>query len=313
MTGIAAMRAKVARLGISTATMTPSYLRLFEQAEFPGLRLLMTVGEPPHAADAQHYGSHLDYFNGYGPTECTAAVSYGRVTDAQRLTAGRPLVNTHVSIRGSMGERVPPGGIGEIWVGGRGLAAGYLNRPGLTTTAFVESSDGRYYRTGDAGRWTHDGQLRVLGRSDGQVKLRGQRVELGEIEHRLGQHPAVRQAVAAVESRADGAQVLWAFVCLHGKAEEPAQAAWHDYLSAALPSHMAPSAVLRVGVHPDGPYGKSGSGGIAARGRRTDLERQPARYAAPRRRGTANRQRVGRATPVRRAHAGGQFLRPGGR
>ena len=258
MTDIAGLRAKVARLGVSTATMTPSYLRLFEQAEFPGLRLLMTMGEPPHAADALHYASHLSYFNGYGPTECTAAVSFGPVTShTQRPAAGRPLVNTSVHLRGSQGEPVPPGAAGEIWVGGIGLALGYLNRPDLTAAGFVETPAGRFYRTGDSGRWTHEGELRVLGRSDGQVKLRGQRVELGEIEHQLGGHPGVRQAVAAVESRADGTQNLWAFVCLHSGAEEPTQAAWHDHLSATLPSYMLPSAVLSVPVIPVGLTGKA--------------------------------------------------------
>jgi amino acid adenylation domain-containing protein/thioester reductase-like protein len=258
MIDIAGLRAKVARLGVSTATMTPSYLRLFEQADFPGLRLLMTMGEPPYTADALHYAAHLSYFNGYGPTECTAAVSFGRVTaHAQRPAAGKPLVNTSVHIRGSQGQAVPPGAAGEIWVGGIGLALGYLNRPDLTAASFVETPAGRLYRTGDSGRWTHTGELQVLGRSDGQVKLRGQRIELGEIEHQLGRHPGVRQSVAVVESRADGTQNLWAFVCLHSGAEEPTQAAWQDYLSVMLPPYMLPSAVLSVPAIPVSLTGKA--------------------------------------------------------
>jgi amino acid adenylation domain-containing protein/thioester reductase-like protein len=270
MNDIAGLRAKVARLGVSTATMTPSYLRLFEQAEFPCLRLLMTMGEPPHAADARHYAGRLDYFNGYGPTECSAAVSYGQVTaGTQSPAAGRPLVNTVVQLRGSRGERVPPGALGEIWVSGVGLASGYLNRPDLTAASFLETPAGRFYRTGDSGRWLGSGELKVLGRSDGQVKVRGQRVELDEIELRLEAHAGVRQAVAAVETAADGTPQLWAFVCLHAGAEEPTPQAWHEYLSRPLPSYMLPSAVLRVPAIPVGLTGKADRGALlrAASGR----------------------------------------------
>ena len=252
MDDIPEMRDKMVRLGVSTAAMTPSYLRLFEQADFPGLRLLTTVGEPPHRADALHYATRLRYFNGYGPTENTAAVSFGRITaQAQRLMAGKPLANTSIYIRDSQGEPVPPGAVGIIWLGGMGLALGYLNRPDLTASSFVETPAGRLYSTGDLGRWTRNGELEILGRSDGQVKLRGQRVELGEIEHRLEAHPGVRQGVALVE-----AETLWAFVSLHTGAAEPTQAAWHDYLSSALPSYMLPSAVLRVPAIPMNSSGK---------------------------------------------------------
>ncbi len=137
-----------------------------------------------------------------------------------------------------------------------GLASGYLNRPELTAANFVETPAGRLYCTGDLGRWTHTGDLEILGRSDGQVKLRGQRVELGEIEHRLETHAGVRQAVAVVETQSDGTQTLWAFVCLHSGAVEPTQAGWHDYLSPTLPSYMLPSAVLPVAAIPVNTSGK---------------------------------------------------------
>ena len=257
MDDIAGMREKVARLGVSVATLPPSYLRLFEQADFPSLRTLMTVGEPPHLADAMHYAKRLRYINGYGPTENTAAASVGQVpAQAQRLTSGRPLANTTVHICDSEGEPVPPGAVGFIWLGGKGLASGYLNRPELTAASFVETPDGRRYRTGDLGRWTHNGELQILGRSDGQVKLRGQRIELGEIEARLEAHPAVRQAVAAVETRNDGTQTLFAFVALDSGAAEPAQSAWHGYLSESASSDTLPSAVFRVETIPVNTAGK---------------------------------------------------------
>jgi amino acid adenylation domain-containing protein/thioester reductase-like protein len=251
MNDISEMRTKFVRLGVTVSTMPPSYLRLFEQAEFPSLRLLVTAGEPPNRADALHYASRLIYLNGYGPTENTVAVSYGQVTaQTQRMTAGKPLPNTSVRILGSEGEPVPSGAIGTIWLGGKQLAAGYLHQPGLTAASFAETPTGRLYCTGDMGRWTRSGELEVLGRVDGQVKLRGQRIELGEIESRLGAHPAVRQAVAAVETTSRGEQTLWTFVCFCSGAVEPTQVEWQDYLSAQLPSYMMPFAVIGVQAIP---------------------------------------------------------------
>ena len=257
MREIAGMREKLVRLRVGMATMAPSYLRLFERADLPGLRILMTVGEPPHRADALHYAGRLRYVNGYGPSENTVATSFGLVTpQTQRLTVGKPLANTSVHILDGQGLPVPPGAVGNVWLGGVGLALGYLNRPDLTAASFVETPAGRRYSTGDLGRWTRAGELQILGRRDGQVKLRGQRVELGEIELRLGAHPGVRQGVAAVETQADGTQTLWAFVSLEPGAAEPPQAAWHDYLAAALPSYMLPTAVIGVAAIPVNIAGK---------------------------------------------------------
>lgn len=246
--------AKFMRLGVTVSTMPPSYLRLFGQEDFPGLRLLITAGEPPHPADAAHYARRLRYMNGYGPTENTVAVSFGHLHHrARRLTAGKPLANTCVRILGNEGEPVPPGAVGMIWLGGMQLASEYLNRPDLTAASFVETAGGRLYRTGDLGRWTHTGELEVLGRFDGQVKLRGHRIELGEIEHWMGSYPGVRQVVAILD---DHGQTLRAFVCMNPGAAEPTQAAWQDYLAAALPAYMLPASVTRVPAIPVTTAGK---------------------------------------------------------
>ncbi|WP_114858512.1 non-ribosomal peptide synthetase [Azospirillum brasilense] len=251
MDDIAGLRARMERLGVTSATLPPSYLRLFEQADLPTLRILMTVGEPPNAADALHYAARLRYVNGYGPTENTAAASIGILSpDSPWMSAGRPLPNTAIHILDEDGEPVPPGAVGHVWLSGLGLAIGYLNRPDLTTAAFVETPKGRRYRTGDLGRWLPNGELLVLGRSDSQVKLRGQRVELGEIEHRLESHPGVQQAVALVDSPPGGAQTLWAFVSLAPDAAEPTQAAWAAHMATTLPAYMVPAAVIRVPAIP---------------------------------------------------------------
>lgn len=259
MDDISGMRTMMARLGVTAATLPPSYLHLFGQTTFPGLRILMTVGEPPHLADARHYAAQLHYFNGYGPTENTAAAAIGRILPGdpcRTAHTGRPLANTSIFILDPDRRPVPPGTVGKVWLGGMGLAVGYLNRPDLTAASFVETPTARLYDTGDLGRWTTLGNLEILGRSDGQVKLRGQRVELSEIEHRLESHPGVRQAVAIVETRGDGTQSLWAFVCLQAGAMEPSQAAWHDHLSRTLPSYMVPAAVLKVADIPTTSSGK---------------------------------------------------------
>jgi amino acid adenylation domain-containing protein/thioester reductase-like protein len=247
MDDLPGLRALVQRLGVTIVTTSPSYLHLFERAELPGLRMLITVGEPPIPDDARYYAARLVYVNGYGPTENTAAVTFSHVrADAEQIAAGRPLANTAVYVMDESGEPVPPGVIGEVWIGGMGLAAGYLNRPDLTAAAFVGGGDKRRYRTGDLGRWLRSGELQILGRADTQVKLRGQRVELGEIEHRLADYPGVRQAVAVVNMLADHTQQLRAFVTLAPQAAAPTQAEWATYLSESLPSYMVPSVVLPV-------------------------------------------------------------------
>lgn len=258
MDDITGMKAMLGPLGVTMATMAPSYLRLFDQTEFPALRFLMTVGEPPVAADARFYAARLAYFNGYGPTETTAAAAIGRIDpEDDPLPAGRPLPNSFILILDAQGERVPPGSVGEIWIGGTGVGIGYLNRPDLTELAFQQTPHGRMYRTGDMGRWRHDGQLLVLGRMDGQVKLRGQRVELAEIEQALARHPGVRHAAVLMRKAADGTQSLWGFVVPDGSVQPPPPGAgWQDFLGRQLPGYMIPSGILTLPALPVNMAGK---------------------------------------------------------
>ncbi|EAT58876.1 non-ribosomal peptide synthetase [Chlorobium ferrooxidans] len=258
MNDISGMHELMRRRGVTIATMSPSYLRLFEQADFPAmLRLIMTVGEPPLQEDLHYYSARLAYMNGYGPSEATAASTVGLILpDADQIHAGRPLPNTTVYISGEGGKPLPPGVTGEVWVGGAGLAAGYLNRPDLTAQAFVLVNGERRYRTGDLGRWLRSGELQILGRADSQVKLRGQRVELGEIEHRLASRPGIQQAVAVVETLADSTQRLCSFVVVDEQAEMPSSREWLSWLSATLPSYMIPASIVRIAALPLTPAGK---------------------------------------------------------
>ncbi|NTW56713.1 MAG: amino acid adenylation domain-containing protein, partial [Chlorobiaceae bacterium] len=252
------MRSLMARLKVSVATMSPSYLRQFERSAFPGLRILMTVGEPPIPADARHYAESLEYFNGYGPTENSAASTIGRIDgEAELIDVGKPLSNTAVQVLDNEGDPVPPGVYGEIWLSGKGLAEGYLGLPELTASAFVETDTGRRYRSGDLGRWLPSGTLQILGRSDSQVKLRGQRIELGEIENCLESIPEIRHAVALIQKQDEYSWVLKAAVSLVPGSVPASPAQWTAFLSGRLPSWMIPSAISIVRTIPLNASGKT--------------------------------------------------------
>lgn len=240
--------------GVTVAFHAPSYLRVSKQTPFDGLRVLISGGEAPNHDDARYHANHLAFWNAYGPTETTIFVFAERQSpdpDTSRpLAVGRPLANTSISIRRDNGDRVPPGVIGEVWLSGTGLSRGYLNNPELTARRFVETPDGRFYRSGDLGRWTDDGRLELQGRIDQQVKLHGQRLELGEIEQALISHPAVEEAVAQVEASAHDTKVLRAFVRLRSGAAMPAEDVWRAYLIDRLPLYMVPASVTAVAAIP---------------------------------------------------------------
>ncbi|MEE7627788.1 amino acid adenylation domain-containing protein [Methylobacter sp. Wu8] len=244
---IPGMLLKMQGLGITIATLSPSYLGLFGNAEFPGLRMLLTMGEPPVKANALHYAERLTYINGYGPSENSVGSCIGQITpQSTRMTAGRPLANTSAHILNKDRQPVPPGSAGTLWLGGRGLSPGYLNRPELTAESFVETPEGRFYNSGDLARWTQQGEIEILGRIDNQVKLRGQRIELEEIEHQIGLHPDVLQAAVVIHGMADGTPGLYGFVCLHPEASAIGNGEWRSFLAKKVPDYMIPSAIKAV-------------------------------------------------------------------
>ncbi len=202
----------------------------------------------------------VEIWNLYGPTEITANASAGRMISAEDLPIGRPIANTQIYLLDSHRNPVPIGAVGELYVGGVGLARGYYNRPELTAERFVphpfsEETGARLYRTGDLARYDADGNLHFLGRIDQQVKIRGYRIEPGEIEAALEEHPAVRQAVVLAREDRPGDKRLVAYVV-----RKPGQTATVNELRSdlkeKLPAYMVPSSFVFLDGLPLTPNGK---------------------------------------------------------
>ncbi|WNM39240.1 amino acid adenylation domain-containing protein [Micromonospora halotolerans] len=209
---------QIADTGVTLVDLTPTSLRMLLAAGWsgdPGLRLLLggEVLEPVLARRVLPLVGEL--WNGYGPTETTVAATAHRVTrydtTATRVPIGTPTPGARLYVMDAAGRLAPPGAVGELWIGGTGVARGYRGRPELTHTAFVADPvrpDRRCYRTGDLVRWRPDGTLDFLGRTDDQVKVRGNRFELGEIESVLRGLPEVTGAAVAVVTDGVDAHVV---------------------------------------------------------------------------------------------------------
>jgi amino acid adenylation domain-containing protein/non-ribosomal peptide synthase protein (TIGR01720 family) len=194
----------------------------------------------------------------YGPTEATIiATSWEVPADApvDRTRIGRPLPSVQIRLCDPSGGLVPLGVAGEIWIGGPGVARGYLGRPELTAERFPTVDGQRFYRTGDRARWRPEGEIEFLGRLDDQVKVRGFRIEPGEIEAALVLHPAVRQAVVLAREGRDGSRrlVAWAVPEDGAVAEAEELRAW---LAARLPAYMVPAAFVLLPELPRTAHGK---------------------------------------------------------
>jgi amino acid adenylation domain-containing protein len=197
----------------------------------------------------------------YGPTECTTFATWHRVTEvppeAATVPIGRPIANTRAWVVDPHGQPVPPGVPGELLLGGDGLARGYHGGPDLTRQRFVHAAFGtgeRVYRTGDKVRREDDGAIVFLGRLDRQVKVRGFRIEPGEVEAALGRHPSVRECVVAPREAGPGGRRLVAWIVPEGDA--PSSAGMSAFLSARLPRYMLPSAYAVVDAMPLNRNGK---------------------------------------------------------
>ncbi|GAB2935052.1 hypothetical protein GCM10027280_23670 [Micromonospora polyrhachis] len=236
--------------------ITPTMLSMLDPAEVPGWRLVMCGGEAVPAELAARWLPGRRFIDSYGPTETTVLVVTDEVSGLPQdpMPIGRPLPNHRAYVVDADLRLVGPGEIGELLIGGPGLATGYLNRPGLTADRFVPDAYSdlpgqRLYRTGDLVRQLPDGRIVYLGRADRQVKIRGQRIELGEIETVLGEHPDVRQAAVEAVPGPVGAELV-AFLT---PATAPTEAQLRSYAQTRLTSGMLPARVLRLAELPVNP------------------------------------------------------------
>jgi amino acid adenylation domain-containing protein len=267
---LADVYAAVARHRVTTLWLTSGLFHLAVEeglAPLGGLRQLVAGGDVlsrPHVLRALESLPDVELINGYGPTENTTFSTTHRLRDGlpagePSVPIGRPIAASRAYVLDRSLTLLPVGCVGELYVGGAGVARGYLGHPALTAERFVPDpfsgdprGEDRLYRTGDLARWRPDGTFDFLGRRDFQVKVRGFRVELGEVESALLLHPGVREAVAA---EADGGHRLVAYYVPEG-ADGPAPADLRLHLRESLPEHMVPSLFVPLAELPLDANGK---------------------------------------------------------
>ncbi|MCP3162991.1 non-ribosomal peptide synthase/polyketide synthase [Myxococcus qinghaiensis] len=249
----------LARERISVATLPPSVLAMMPVVELPRLRVLLSAGEACTAELVARWSPGRRFINGYGPTEGTVAATWGECFPGTRPTIGRPLRNVVVRVMDDAGNLVPRGVWGELYLGGVGLARGYLGRPDLTAERFVPDpygDGGRLYRTGDVVRLLEDGRFEYLRRADAQVKVRGVRVEPAEASAALTAHPEVRSAVVMGREDTPGDTRLVAYVVPTEDAAPLTADVLRAWLKRSLPEPWVPSVFVMLRELPLTPNGK---------------------------------------------------------
>ena len=278
-----ALGGELARREITAMAIPPSLLERVEGSDFPRLATIVVGAEACSAATARRWSAGRTLWNAYAPTEATIFATLF-ACGAEQDTApplGRAIAGMQCRLLGPDLSPAAPGETGEIFLGGAGVVRGYLGRPDLTAERFLPDPDSargeRLYRTGDLGRLLPSGDLEFLGRADHQVKVRGLRVELGEIEAVLAAHPAVRSAVvvtredpagSAGAAAGDRRRLVAYLVPRSGAAPgETAPAELRSFLARQLPDYMIPSAFVRLDALPTTPTGKIDRQALPAPGR----------------------------------------------
>ncbi|MEV0281340.1 non-ribosomal peptide synthase/polyketide synthase [Streptomyces sp. NPDC050610] len=254
----APLTALLAEQRITHATLPPSALAQLADDALPARMTLTVAGEacPPHLVERFSRGRRM--INAYGPTESTVCASMsGPLAGSVVPPMGRPIVNTRLYVLDSALRPAAPGVPGELYIAGDGLARGYHRRPALSAQRFVADPYGpagaRMYRTGDLAVRRPDGDLEFAGRADSQVKVRGFRVETGEVEAALAGHPAVARAAVIVREDRPGDKRLVAYAVTSGDAEA---GELRRHVADTLPDYMVPSAVVVLDALPLTPNGK---------------------------------------------------------
>jgi amino acid adenylation domain-containing protein len=253
---------------VSVATMLPSVLAALPRAELPALRLLVSGAEVCTPELVERWAPGRTFFNAYGPTEITVCCAFDACTpDGTMPPIGRPVLGATAYVLNEAFEPVPVGAAGELYIGGRGVARGYLGRPALSAERFLpdpfSSEPGaRLYQTGDRARWNRRGRLEFLGRLDEQIKLNGFRIEPAEIEARLRDDLGAREAVVLATPGPSGRTRLVAYVSAEGGRRAAREV--RARLRARLPEYMLPSAFVWLAALPLLPNGKVDRRALAA-------------------------------------------------
>ncbi len=265
----------IERHGVTMIHFVPSMLQAFlagtDAARCASLRQVLCSGEALSAAVRDRYyaaGFTAALDNLYGPTEAAIDVTHWACAPAQpgEVPIGHPIMNTTSYVLDASGQQLPTGIPGDLWLGGDQLALGYVGRPGLTAASFrpdpfQRQPGGRLYRTGDIARRRRDGALEYLGRQDQQVKLRGHRIELAEIEVALRAHEQVRDAVVLLANPGGDARLV-AYVVPEGS--PPSHAVLREHLGQALPAHMVPASYAFLAAIPLTGNGKADRNALRA-------------------------------------------------
>jgi len=258
------LRRRLSEYSATAMQATPSTWRLLLDAGWEGSKEFKVLcgGEVLSQALTKQLLTRGTLWNLYGPTESTIWSTVHNVQSGNGVVPiGRPIANTQIYILDSLLQPVPVGVHGELYIGGDGLAQGYLNRPELTAEKFILSPFGdqpraRLYQTGDRARYRADGNIEFLGRVDNQIKIRGRRIELGEIETILNQHPAVKESVIVARERDSlGEKELVGYI-VSSQDSAASLSELRGFLQDKLPDYMIPSFFVFVNALPLTPNGK---------------------------------------------------------
>lgn len=245
--------ALVSSRSITHIHAVPGFLGNLRLKDTSRLKRVISGGDVCPVALAKKWSNHCDFYNKYGPTETTVTSIEKKIEDPDnalpRLSIGRPIYNTTVYLFDKWMRPVPLGATGELYIGGEGVARGYLNHPELTSEAFIPNplaAGERLYRTGDLALWRSDGDIEFLGRTDSQVKVRGYRIELGEIESLLNANDGVKETAVICWTDNAGDKSLCAYItaaAAGADSEPPAPAPdeLREYLARTLPDYMVPT------------------------------------------------------------------------
>lgn len=246
----------IERRDITVLQGTPATWRILFDAEWCGKTDLTALcgGEAMPAEIADRLPKKVGaLWNMYGPTETTVWSTCAQITGADNIHVGRPIRNTQVYVLDDGGNPAPAGVAGDLWIGGDGVACGYLGKPALTAERFRDSPFGpdgaRIYNTGDRARWRRNGDIEILGRRDEQVKVRGYRIELGDIEAALNKYPGVREAAMALRDDPSGEASLVAYVVFKD-GESATNSELRRFMRKHVPHYMTPQYFTELSALP---------------------------------------------------------------